>query len=243
MPVVARDVHRPPSDAAMKTLVFCTSFAAAQDEWRRRYRRWVDAARRSPLRLDQLLIVDDGSPVLPDWPDLTVLEAADIEAGGAGPVCYHFPTNLGRKAISNYPGWYRSFGFAVAYARSRGFDKLIHVESDACLISARLADYMNALTSGWTALWCPRYRFPESAIQAICADRLDSAHAFFSEPYARHIGKQHETMLPFSRVERDFVGDRYGDYAASVPRRADYAAQIPADREPAYYWWLGAAAR
>jgi hypothetical protein len=227
----------------MKTLIFCTSFARARDTWNARYRRWVDAIRASALHVNQILIVDDGSPVLPNWPDVTVVH----EGGTQQPeqlacsdplVLYHFVDNLGRKEIYDFPGWYRSFSFGCRYAKSHGFDKVIHLESDAYLTSYRMQNYANILAGGWTALWCPKYNFPEIAVQIIAGQEIDDLAAFMSVPYSKYIRKNHELMLPFTYVEKNFVGDRYGESMRDIPREADYAAQVQQSREPDYYWWL-----
>jgi hypothetical protein len=231
------------SDVCMKTLVFCTAFAGSHESWELRYRRWLDAVRSSGLRFDQILLVDDGSDVLPAWPDLTIVNSNDVgsaeELVCPDPcVLYHFDDNLGRNGVYDFPGWYRSFGFAARYAASHGFDKVVHLESDAYLISRRLIDYVNSCRSGWTTLWCPRYEVPELAVQIIAADQIFACASFFAKPYALLAGRKHESSVPYTRVVRSFVGDRYGEAALSIPRNADYAAQVEIHCDPAYYWWL-----
>ena len=49
----------------MRTLAFCTSYAESKSAWTERWGRWMRAMTCSGLQFDQLLIVDDGSPVLP----------------------------------------------------------------------------------------------------------------------------------------------------------------------------------
>ena len=60
----------------MKTLLFCTSYAENQGTWNERWGRWLKTVVHSGLKADQILIVDDGSPVLPDWPGVSVMPAA-----------------------------------------------------------------------------------------------------------------------------------------------------------------------
>ena len=93
----------------MKTLVFCTAFAYAQDSWWYRYRRWVEALYSSGLHFHQLLLVYDGSAVLPDWPDLTLLrerEGATAENTACDDplILYHFEQRLGRAEPDNFEG-------------------------------------------------------------------------------------------------------------------------------------------
>src|SRR5208282_5690067 len=58
-----------------KTLVFCTAFARTLEVWNSRYRRWLNAIQASGLVFDQIMIVDDGSPILPEWNDIEILPA------------------------------------------------------------------------------------------------------------------------------------------------------------------------
>jgi hypothetical protein len=230
----------------MRTLAFCTAFAGARDLWQLRYRRWLDAVRTTGLQADQVLIVDDGSSTLPDWQDATLVtegNAADPEHFVCSDpvVVFHFASHLGRKAIHDFPGWYRSFAFAARYADAQGFDKVIHLESDAYLISPRLVRYANSVARGWNVLWCPQYNVPEMAIQFIAGQEITTLAAVFRQDYGNLIGRHHETMLPYTRVVRSFIGDRFGDYGLwDIPRDVDYAAQVDIHREPAYYWWLSA---
>jgi hypothetical protein len=211
--------------------------------WNVRYRRWLDAVLAADIGATQVLMADDGSSVLPGWPDTpvysgnTLAEAAPM-IGRAGPVLFHFTEHLGRGDVLDFPGWYRSFAFAAAYAESAGFDRVIHLESDAFLVSPRMRAYVRARTLGWTAMWCEKYRFPEIAVQIIGTDQLPALLAFAQTPYTELTGKLPEITLPYTDIERDLVGDRYGETDDEVPRTADFACQVPSQRESRYYWWL-----
>src|SRR5437763_1682483 len=161
------------------TLVFGTSFAPLPNVWSFRHRRWLNGIKGSGLDYTQILLVDDGSPFLPDWTDTTVVHEGTAIPRDAPIVLYHFAANLGRPARTDYPGWYRSFSFAARYAEEAAFEKIIHLESDAFLISWRAVDYFNSVESGWIAMWVPRHDFAESAIQIIAADALDSFYSFW----------------------------------------------------------------
>lgn len=223
--------------------MFCTAYAPSVRIWDMRYRRWLDAVLAADIDATQVLMVDDGSSVLPGWPDTpvysgdTLADAAPL-VGRAGQVLFHFTEHLGRLDVMNFPGWHRSFAFAVAYAEAAGFDRVIHLESDAFLVSPRMRAYVRARTRGWTAMWCEKYQFPEIAVQVIGGDQLPALAAFAREPYAGLIGTLPEFALPYTNIERDLVGDRYGEAETDVPRTADFACQVPCQREPRYYWWL-----
>jgi GR25 family glycosyltransferase involved in LPS biosynthesis len=223
-----------------KTLIFCTSFAKTQEEWDGRYRRWLQAIRSSQLVYDNLLIVDDGSPVLPDWTGVTISTDAIDETLPAELLLYHFRENLGRNNVFDFPGWYRSFTFAGRYAHVHGFEKVIHIESDSFLIGSRIQRYFNEATSGWTALWCPLWvGYPESAIQVIAGDSIRKfAELHRTHPHEQLVGQEFECQLPFDWVEKRFNGNRYGEYLPFVPGNAEYAVQVRSGQTDDYYWWL-----
>ena len=123
-----------PQTVRPKTLIFCTAFASTPNAWESRYRRWLRAIRSSQLEYDSILIVDDGSPVLPEWTDIAIGTGEIDQLPAEKILLYHFEEHLGRKAIFDFPGWYRSFTFAGRYAHAHGFEKVVHIESDAFLI-------------------------------------------------------------------------------------------------------------
>lgn len=212
----------------MKTLLFCTSYAADAETWSARYRRWVDFCLDGKLTHDQLLLVDDGSPQLPSWRGLKTLQELPDRQPSEKMVLFHFGNNLGRGGVVDYAGWFRSFTLAAVYARKYGFEKVVHVESDSFVFSRRMVDYINRLSTGWTTFWCPRWNFPETCIQVICQDQLESYAHLAEIPYASQLaGKPIEMLLPFTQVRKDFVGDRYGEYAQWLPDKIDFACNIP----------------
>ncbi len=230
----------------MRTLIFCTAFAPTALTWQRRYRRWVDAVFASELGQQQILLVDDGSPVLPGWHDTDVVtlqspDQARSVHSHAPVLLLRFRNRLGRNEIYDFPGWYRSFASAAGYASAHGFDKAIHLESDAYVISDRLRRWLRDGDDGWNTLWSPKFNFPEMAIQMIAGRNVQAAAEFTAQPYARLVGVTHETAFPFTRIETGFKGDRYGEDEPAVPADADFATQIPSQREASYYWWLNGA--
>jgi hypothetical protein len=59
-----------------------------------------------------------------------------------------------------------------------GFARIVHIESDAFLLSRRIVDRFNALDDGWTAFWFPAYGVPEPALQVIADDQFDAMASF-----------------------------------------------------------------
>jgi hypothetical protein len=250
-----------------KTLVFCTAYVpspkiagtyvpslehgtayleAADGEdkfysWNLRYRIWLEALLASELKFDQILIVDDGSPTLPEWDDVTIKGEQDSILCSENIVLFHFDKNLGRHAVSDFPGWVRSFLFAGRYARANGFTRVIHLESDAFLISWRIQSYANSVSDGWVSLWCPRHGRPESGIQFIAGEGLKTFFELSNKHYDEFFNREIESTLLFTHIERQFAGDRYGEESFFIPHFAEWSMQtrpngiIPL---PAYYWWL-----
>jgi hypothetical protein len=214
----------------MNTLLFCTAYADSPQRWESRYRKWLDFFSRGPVARDQILMIDDGSASLPAWRGLRVLQDLPEARPAEKTVLYHFTQNLGRSATLVYPGWFRSFAFAATYARKYGFTKIVHVESDCFLYSERMVRFVNGLSCGWTTFWCESQGFPETCIQVICADQFDAYLKLSTIDYAAQLANRAiETLLPFTDVCKDFVGDRYGEFARWVPEEADYGCQIPDD--------------
>jgi hypothetical protein len=226
----------------MRTLLFCTSYAETLGTWDTRWGLWLKAITKSDIRFDQLLIVDDGSPVLPNWPGIEVLSIGTEEKANSRLTLHHFQDRLGRNVGGQpFPGWYRSFGYAVMYGIREGFDRIIHVESDAFVISSRAVEFFNTCDRGWVSLWCRSYCWPESTLQIINSDRFESCKNFFSQPYSDHLLKSDspiETLLPLTSINKDFVGDRYGEIGDTVPLGADFVSQIRWHQPPSYYWWI-----
>ncbi len=221
-----------------KTIVFCTSFCASRNGWDNRYRRWLEAIQASALIVDQVLIVDDGSATLPQWADLQIIKESGQLAPEKPLALFHFADHLGRRSVFDFPGWYRSFAFAAVFAMANGFEKIIHVESDAFLISRRIIDYINAVNDGWIAFWCKRWNFPETAIQVITGSAMASFCAVAKRPNSDFINEGFEKLLPFTHIEKSFEGDRYGEYTDRVPHFADFATQTADSAPDGYYWWL-----
>jgi hypothetical protein len=228
-----------------RTLVFCTAWSpdapGHYNHWETRYRRWLDAIKASQLKYDAILMVDDASASLPCWPDLETVREGGTARRDKPAELYSFAQHLGRHAISDFPGWVRSFGYAALHAERHGFTKVVHIESDAFLISERMQQHVNQIEDGWVAFWCPLYQRAESGIQVIAGRQL----AKYVEIAKQDIGilatSVVEDTLPFTHVEKSFVGDRYGERGFEVPREADYAMQTFPSRwvdSKDFYWWM-----
>lgn len=227
----------------MKTLIFCTGYAPSLKQWEAIHGRWINAVENSELSVDKILIPDDGSPFLPSWAGVDVIDAVlpKEEPVTRGVICRH-SSNLGRQSVYVYPGWHRSFILAAQYAQKYGYEKIIHVEADAFIISRQLINYINDFDQGWETFWCPRYQLPETAIQVITGLGLQHLYSLIGVPYSQFSGRpadpgygQGASWLPYTTVNKHFHGDRWGETHQIPPKNADYACQIPVTM---HCWWL-----
>lgn len=212
---------------AAKTLLFCTSYFSDQAAWAARYQRWLEHHLMIPWAVDALAIIDDGSPILPEGADVEPI-AANMLGRVAFPrrALIRFGDNLGRQSTLRYPGWWRSFQLALDVAQLYDFDKIVHVESDAYVLSTRMAELIEDTDRGWTLFWSAHFQWPETAVQIICRDAFEAfarirergPHGFVDQPA--------EDVLPYTRIERSLIGDRYSDFGAGLPPNADYAVQV-----------------
>jgi hypothetical protein len=223
-----------------RVLIFCTSYVRHAAEWHVRYRRWIDyharvfgdisAQGKEPI----FAMIDDASPTLPSLRQLSGLVVhtpATLAAGNAVSLgalnILTFDTHLGRSAVDCFPGWFRSFTAAAGLAKAAGATRIIHIESDSYVLTRRARDYLLAAATGWTALWCPKYRFAETCLQAITLDQFSVLDALAQADYEKDwAGKYVEMHFPFTHTEQGLVGDRYGEDVEHAPPQADYAAQV-----------------
>lgn len=196
----------------MKSLLFCTSFIKDNKAWRSRYQRWLDFYANMPIDTVKNILIDDGSPFLPPADVIgTVGHDHDLSQCNDRDVIVRFDENLGRQGLLAYPGWWRSFLHSTTIANDLGVDKIVHIESDAYVLSQRLVDFINETQSGWHVLWTQRFQFPETAIQIICRDQFHHLEKFKQHGPGYDFSEFAEKLLPFTSVNREFKGDRYSE--------------------------------
>jgi hypothetical protein len=214
------------------TFIFCTSFFQKHlpNRTARRWLKWhrYYSSRLAHFNAQRLFIIDDGSPKTLIPKTFTVVDAEKPlpKSLPAGPIVFRFRKRLGRRSMACFPGWWRSFTFAEVIAERYGYDKIIHLESDAFVTSKRLAKVLAEATRGWLAAWCARWKFPEPAIQVICADSLSKLRLFRTKSKKYWFGEEFvEHTLPFTKILRNYKGDRYGEYLRDWPTNVDYVCQ------------------
>jgi hypothetical protein len=139
-----------------------------------------------------------------------------------------FKTHLGRVNIHNFPGWFRSFVYSVEIARKFNFKRIIHIESDFFILKRGLFEDLNTINSGWNVFWSAKYNMPETALQVICEDQFDSVLKTYRIYQGMNKDAQAiETILPFTNIIKNYIGDRYGGDNRPVDDFMDYYAQFP----------------
>jgi glycosyltransferase involved in cell wall biosynthesis len=210
----------------MKTLLFAPLWLG--EDRVERNKKWLNyySSLNDKLEAYEILLVDNGSD------EGRLKEFAQFASTLKVPVtiisCH---VHISRTSHREYEYWYRAFRVALVYAMDNKFDKILHIDSDVYVLSSRLASYINNLDSGWNTFWCRRHNFPESTFQVIVKDEFMNALKFFTIDYLKHFGKDDaENIIPFTNVNRFYVGDRYGETNTEQTNDMDFYCQTPNHR-------------
>lgn len=208
-------LHRKPT---LEALIFCTSYISPGNEthdWVR-YNKWINyySPRMESLNANFLFLIDDGSKVefFPESINLIAYDQFPPKLNSRINVI-RFDNHLGRPSPHDYPGWWRSFTFSLKLAENYGIKKIIHIESDFFIVSQKMLNYIKGLHKGWTVFFSRHYNFPETGIQVICKDSYNKLYDFYSRANENSYKFDDiaENLLPFSKVQKKFTGDRYGE--------------------------------
>ena len=231
----------------MKSFIFCTSYFGNDEMFRKRYLKWINYYTNHPFTNNKnIFINDDGSDLNCMIDSRVSIHDADAHARwGTFPELnskINLFTHAERKKApetaiyAHAEGWWRSVSLALKIAKKYNFEKIIHLESDAYLVSKRMFEYVDSLNQGWTSMFCPKYGVPESSIQIICKDQFESFESLVSCGYQELAKKQvcAENLIPFTHVETSLVGDRYGEVMDTEkymdqPPNIDYFCQVHPD--------------
>ncbi len=199
-------------------MLFCTSYFDTEEVYQKRYRKWIDYYSGHPFCRDKdLFLIDDHSDLRLVDGDIHVIGESEFGCGRAQKInLIHFGERKGGPEAANSAGWYRSFLKSLDLARRFGYERIVHAESDAYLISRRIFDYIEETRFGWTMFWCHLFRFPETGLQVICKDQFPLFERFQSKGHDFYVGKMAEWTLPYTRLEAFFNGDRFGEYAGKI---------------------------
>ncbi len=230
----------------MKSIIFCTSFI--DDNNYDRYVKWINyySSKLDLFYSSNLFLIDDGSSKLNFGNKVEILKSNNLPVTLDSNInLFHFADHLGRPSRRDYKGWWRSFTFSLKLAEKYNVDKIIHIESDFYIISQRMIEYMVNVSEGWTVFYSNFYNFPETAIQIICKDSFEK----FNKIYKQAVDSNYrfrriaERVLPFSKIEKGFLGDRLGEIKVmqewlrktKLPLEIDYIGQIDGKDDPDVY--------
>jgi hypothetical protein len=197
----------------MAILLFCTSYIT--EESFNRYYSWLDFYSDKFYGQVDYLIINDG-PI-----DLELKEKLYDLAFKKNIKLYikSFNDKRGQNSHRHW-GWWRSFLTALDFGKNN-YEQLIHIESDAVVLSERLKNYLLKKEPGWFCLHTEIYGFKESAIQKIDENVF---HVFDSLDHNYNFEKIIELYLPMRR-NINFIGDRYGESGKLPNHKIDYVCQ------------------
>lgn len=221
----------------MKTIIFCTSFIDNTNSLR--YEKWINyyKDKLDLFNSSNLFLIDDGSSNISFDKWVEIIEISNLPDSLKSNInLFHFEDHLGRPSRRDYQGWWRSFTFSIKLAEKYNVDKIIHIESDYYILSRKMIDHIANISEGWTVFYSKHYRFPETAIQIICKDSFEKFNKMYLQAVKSNykFKKIAERILPFSKIEKDFLGDRFGELKVlqswlkkhKMPLEIDYLGQI-----------------
>ena len=132
-------------------VVFCTSLVDSDPQ---RYQNWIDYYTEFFAGHDiSLWMINDG-------PVHTALDLKGVELKS-------FDKQLGRQTTWIFPGWKRSFFYALVWATQK-YKCISHIESDCWVTNNGKSDFLFYLEQGgYFTGFVPAYRFPEAALQIV----------------------------------------------------------------------------
>lgn len=213
----------------MKTLLFSPMWLdSTEEDSIRRHLKWIDFMQPLQYKLgfDQILFVDNASSkekinTLTDkYPTLDI---------------HRFETHIPRQGHLKYGYWYAALAMAGRYAIDNEYDKIIYIDTDMYPLSERMCQYTKDIKKGWTGLWCAHFNFPETNYQIIGKDKILAFYNFHSRDFlAFYPDKAAESQTPFTHIEKNLIGDRYGEMGndgLDQTSDMDYYGQCRVDKE------------
>ena len=143
-----------------------------------------------------IYVIDNGSSpeacakVRAQYPEITLYNAPHLEYG---------------REPHAYPHVWRFYDHLKTLFAE--YEKVIVLATDAYILSQRLVDYIEGIDFGWTALWCHNHPATEISVIVRGCKAFDD---FAVDPY-KLMGNMEEFVVPLTRIEKYFTGNRYGE--------------------------------
>jgi hypothetical protein len=207
-----------------RTVLYCWTWLSGPG-WPERVRKYIDYYRtiQSELGFDEFVLADNASPIELIAP----FEAPDTSI-------YRFDTELRLGGLSNeYPYVWR--GFYLIKELMPFFDKIIICDSDSFITSQRLANYIRDNNSGFYTMWSELCGYPASEISVLNRDSFPMILEWMETPWETRAkpGHRFETEVPYTRVCKEFIGDRYGFYGDPTSE-VDFYTQAKTEKVMTY---------
>ena len=224
-----------------RSFIFCTSYIDSEYTYTNRYKKWYNYYRN---RFDvPIFFIDDASTFELD----SQIFNFNTEVCDPLKINFHtFKNHLGRPGDFYLPGWARSFFYSLEIANKFKFDTIIHIESDLFVLNDNLISYIQNIETGWTTLWCKKYQCAETSCQIIGKDQFQTFKNTEIK-YKQIVDKYNlpnmtrddvlalpnpnpvviEHMLPYTLINKEFNGDRYGESNLDITSDMDFYAQFP----------------
>lgn len=221
----------------MKRVVICLMWLG--EDWRvTRYQKWLKfmLSIKNELRFDKIILIDNAS-------DLNLLKKFSVEfnaniinaetkeviayADHESIIdIYRYENHLTRTGIHEYPYCWRGLEFAQNFIKqNETLEKIYFIDSDFYVLTKNLTKYMRELNTGSTSFRCKKYGFAEAALFVLCRDWFKKYCEIPIPSYTHYNGQNMEDILPFSKVETKFNGDRYGEARLKQTEEMDYYGQ------------------
>lgn len=204
------------------------------EDWRVvRYQKYLEYYLKiqNEFEFDRIILLDNES----DMNLLLKLKANIYEAGtkkilhqqhGSIIDVYRCSEHLPRTGIHEYPYCWRGLEFAQNFIKqNETLEKVYFIDSDFYVLTKNLTRYMRELNAGSTSFRCKKYGFAEAALFVLCRDWFKKYCEIPIPSYTHYNGQNMEDILPFSKVETKFNGDRFGEARLKQTKEMDYYGQ------------------
>lgn len=195
----------------MKTAIVTTSFLEPQERFDKTI-KFINHYKKH-TKWD-IIVLDNCSPK-------ELLEKFHTEGNV---ITISFDKHLPRDSHLSYPYLWR----AVYYLKTllKGYDRLIYCDNDFFMLSDKMFKYVEDIKEGWVTFFCPRHQFPETGCHIITKDCPEYENFVADGKFMKYNGFTMETTLPVTKVEKDMIGDRFGEFENKPDfRTVDFWAQ------------------
>lgn len=135
-----------------------------------------------------------------------------------------FDQHLKRGGIYDYAYCWRAL-YEIGPLIDRGYEKIVTLDTDAFILSQRLADLVKHSNTGWWSVWCNKYEFPEASFHVLCEDSFIILKTYMEIPWRERNGVMMETALPFTHILKGLNCDRFGEDDTPQDSTMDFYGQ------------------